>query len=141
VRAELFRPDAPDAVVAVATWDDGRSSLDVTESIEGLDRILRATPVVVPGGFPQQLGATGDTLEQPGTLGWFRAALLERAPTFGLDVRFVAADVRNGWDPAANYRTFEQQEWRIASGDPVAGASTTGPGVEDAEEVAPSVRP
>jgi len=141
VRAELFRPDAPDAVVAVATWDDGRSSLEATESIEGLDRILRATPVVVPGGFPQQLGATGDTLEQPGTLEWFRAALLERAPTFGLAVRFVAADVRNGWDPAANYRTFEQQEWRLASGEAVTGASTTGPVVEDAAGVAPSVGP
>jgi hypothetical protein len=127
VRAELFRSDAPDDVVAVATWNDGRASLEVTEPVEGLERILRATPVLVAGGFPQQIGASGDTLEQPGTLEWFRAALLERAPMLGLGVRFVAEDVRNGWDPAANYRTFEQQEWRLASRGEAADPSTTGP--------------
>jgi hypothetical protein len=30
-------------------------------------------------------------------------------------VRFVAEDVRNGWDPAANYRTFQEQARRLAS--------------------------
>jgi hypothetical protein len=28
-------------------------------------------------------------------------------------VRFVEDDIVNGWDPAANYRTFEQQERRL----------------------------
>jgi hypothetical protein len=139
VRAELYRPDAPDDVVAVATWDDGRSRAEATgEAIEGLDRLLRAIPVCVPGGASSQIGATGDTLERPGSPSWFRAALLERAPALGLAVRFVEDDVRNGWDPAANYRTFEQQEWRLAAEDPVPGGpSSTGP-IEDAARSAPA---
>ena len=122
MRAELFRSDAPDAVVAVATWDGGRTRIEATgDPVEGLDRILRPTPVVVPGGAETQLGASGDTLEQPGSPDWFRAALLDRAPALGLSVRFVEDDLRNGWDPAANYRTFEEQEWRLASEDPAPG--------------------
>ena len=128
MRAELFRPEAPDAVIAVATWDDGRASLERMEAVEGLDRLLRATPVVVTEGFPQRIGVSGESLEQPGTLEWFRAALLERAPTLGLAVRFVADDVRNGWDPAANYRTFEEQEWRLASRDPRSDSSPAATG-------------
>jgi hypothetical protein len=129
VRAELFRPDAPDDVVAVATWNEGRSHIEATgDPIEGLERLLRATPVLVVDGATSQIGASGDTLEQPGSPEWFRAALLDRAPALGLGVRFVEDDVRNGWDPAANYRTFEQQEWRLASEDPVPGGpSSTGP--------------
>jgi len=129
VRAELYRADAPDAVVAVATWDAGRASVEATgEPVDGLERLLRATPVVVHGGFPQRIGASGDTLEQPGSPEWFRAALLGRAPALGLAVRFVEDDLRNGWDPAANYRTFEQQEWRLGSRGVVPDEpQTTGP--------------
>jgi hypothetical protein len=129
VRAELYRPDAPDAIVAVATWDAGRADIQATgDPIDGLARVLRATPVLVADGATQQIGASGDTLEQPGSPEWFRTALLDRAPALGLAVRFVEDDVRNGWDPAANYRTFEQQEWRLASEDAAPGrAETTGP--------------
>jgi hypothetical protein len=129
VRAELYRPDAPDAIVAVATWDAGRANIEPTgPPIEGLERVLRATPVLVADGATQQIGASGDTLEQPGSPEWFRAALLDRAPALGLGVRFVEDDVRNGWDPAANYRTFEQQGWRLASQDAHRGGpETTGP--------------
>jgi hypothetical protein len=52
---------------------------------------------------------------QPGSLEWFRSALSTRAPSLGLAVRFVVDDVRNGWDPAANYRTFEQQVRRLSA--------------------------
>ena len=133
MRAELFRPDAPDDVVAVATWDAGRSEIRATgDAIDGLERILRATPVAVPDGASSQIGASGDTLEAPGSPEWFRAALLDRAPALGLAVRFVEDDVRNGWDPAANYRTFEQQAWRLASEDPTPGAPvSTGPVAEE----------
>jgi hypothetical protein len=116
IRAELYRPDAPDAVVAVATWSPAGPSLDVRESTaEGIDRLFRPTPVVVEDASLRQLGARGESLLQPGSLAWFRAALQTRAPELGLAVRFVAEDVRNGWDPASNYRTFEEQSARLAS--------------------------
>lgn len=126
MRAELYRPDAPDAVVAVATWHAGRASARATdESIEGLDRLLRPTPVVVHDAGPRQMGTSGELLEEPGSPDWFRAALLDRAPALGLAVRFVEDDVRNGWDPAANYRTFEEQERRLASEDAAPGERET----------------
>jgi hypothetical protein len=116
VRAELFRPESPDRVVALATWSEAGADLEILDgSADGLDRLLRKTPVVVPGGFPKQIGRQGDTVEQPGSPEWFRTALLTRAGSVGLGVRFVEDDLTNGWDPAANYRTFDQQERRLAS--------------------------
>jgi hypothetical protein len=116
VRAELFRPGSPDRVVARATWSEDGASLEIVDpSIGGLDGLLRKTPVVVPGGFPKQIGRRGDTIEQPGSPEWFRTALLTRAGSMELGVRFVEDDLTNGWDPAANYRTFEQQERRLAT--------------------------
>lgn len=114
--AELYRPDEPDAVVATAVWSAAGPSLEVRDaSTEGLDGLLRPTPVVVEDASLRRLGAHGESLLQPGSLEWFRAALRSRAPALGLAVRFVAADVRNGWDPASNYRTFEEQSARLAS--------------------------
>jgi hypothetical protein len=52
-------------------------------------------------------------LLQPGSLEWFRAALLARVPALGLSVRFVPGIVEGGWDPAAQYRTFEEQVDRL----------------------------
>jgi hypothetical protein len=119
VRAEIFRPDAPDDaddVVAVATWADGVVRLEARDaSVDGLERLLRSTAVVVPGGFPRRPGTSGDTVLQPGSPEWFREALLTRTEPLGLGVRFVAEDVTNGWDPAANYRTFAQQDRRLAA--------------------------
>jgi hypothetical protein len=114
VRAELYRPESRDRVVARAIWSSDGTELEVFDrSVDGLDGLLRATPVVVPGGFPRQPGRSGDTIEAPGSPSWFRAALLERSERLGLAVRFVEDDIVNGWDPAANYRTFEQQERRL----------------------------
>jgi hypothetical protein len=61
----------------------------------------------------RSLGTHGESLLQPGSLEWFRAALLSRALALGLGVRFVAQEVRGGWDPAANYRTFADQVSRL----------------------------
>jgi hypothetical protein len=116
IRAELYRPDAPEAVVAFATWSSAGPSLEVQDAtLQGLDRLFRATPVVIEDASLRQLGASGESLLQPGSLAWFRAALQTRAPELGLAVRFVAEDVRNGWDPASNYRTFREQSARLAS--------------------------
>jgi len=116
LRAELYRPDEPERVVAVARWSGTGASIEVLEpGVEGLDRLLRSTPVVVTDPALLPRGAHGEAVLQPGSLEWFRAALLTRAPSLGLAVRFVVADVRNGWDPAANYRTFDEQVGRLTA--------------------------
>jgi hypothetical protein len=115
LRAELYRPAEPLRVVAVARWSGSGASIEVVEPVKGLDRILRPTPVVVSDPALLPRGAHGEAVLQPGSLEWFRAALLTRAPSLGLAVRFVVDDVRNGWDPAANYRTFDEQVGRLTA--------------------------
>jgi hypothetical protein len=116
VRVELYRPDAPDAVVAVATWDGRQARLDVKEvSVPGLDRILRPTPVAIDDPALRHPGTSGPVVLQPGDLEWFRAALLTRAPQLGLAVRFVSGAVVGGFDPASQYRSFEEQVERLTS--------------------------
>ena len=116
MRAELFRPDDPNVVVAVATWSSDRTGLDVLDpSIDGLERILRATPVVVDEPSLRGPGTSGEALLEPGSLDWFREALVSRAELLGLGVRFVATEIVGGWDPAANDRTFEEQIERLSS--------------------------
>lgn len=115
MHAEVYRPDDPAAVVATARWSPEGSTLEDTGAVDGIEGILRPIPVVVsdPSLLPQ--GAHGETVLQPDSLEWFRAALLARARSLGLAVRFVSEDVRNGWDPAANYRTFAEQIERLTS--------------------------
>jgi hypothetical protein len=116
MRAELYRPDETDRVVAVARWSDSGATIDAEDPpVDGLDRLFRPTPVVVSDPSLLPRGTHGETMLQPGTLPWVRAALLSRSSALGLAVRFVAEDVRNGWDPAANYRTFAEQAKRLAS--------------------------
>jgi hypothetical protein len=117
VRAELYRPDAPEEVVAVAHWDGQAATIEgVGGGVDGLDRLFRPIPVVVDDPSLRQLGTRGESLLQPGSLEWFRGALLSRAPTLGLSVRFVPEVAPGrGWDPAADYRTFERQIERLSS--------------------------
>lgn len=116
IRAELFRPEDPETVLAIATWVDGAPNLETTNtSIGGIDALLRAMPVVVDDPSLRPLGSSGDVVLQPGSLEWFRAALSSRAPALGLSVRFVTEEIREGWDPAANYRTFAEQAKRLAT--------------------------
>jgi hypothetical protein len=118
VRAEVYRPAdpetaGPERAVAVATWTAGRPSLEVLEDVPGLDRLLRATPVVTDDPSLRPQGTSGEVVLDPGTSAWFRAALLSRAPAMGLAVRFVAERLAGGWDPAAAYATFEEQVDRL----------------------------
>jgi hypothetical protein len=116
MRAELYRPDTPEVVVAVATWKRGEAELEVLDpSVDGLDRLFRATPVVVDDASERRQGTSGEVLLDPGTLEWFRAALLTRGAELGLATRFVPGSVRGGWDPAAQYRTFSEQVERLNS--------------------------
>jgi len=115
MRAELYRPDSPEDVLAVATWEAGKGHLEVADpSVSGLEAILRPTPIVVDDPSLRRLGTHGPTLLQPGDLEWFRAALLTRAADLGLAVRFVFVRREGGWDPAAQYRTFEEQVERLS---------------------------
>jgi hypothetical protein len=116
VRAELHRPDAHDAVVAIATWDGAQARLDLKDpSVPGLDRILRTTPIVTDDPSLRHPGTSGPVVLQPGDLEWFRAALLTRAPEIGLTVRFVSDSVVGGYDPASQYRSFEEQVERLSN--------------------------
>jgi hypothetical protein len=116
VRAELYRPDAPNAVAAVATWDERQARLDVKDaSVPGLDRIFRPTPIAIDDPALRHPGTSGPVVLQPGDLEWFRAVLLTRAPELGLAVRFVSGAVVGGFDPASQYRSFEEQVERLTS--------------------------
>jgi hypothetical protein len=116
VRAEVHRPDAPDAVVAAATWDGKQARLDVMDpSVRGLDRIFRPTPIAIDDPSLRHPGTSGPVVLQPGALEWFRAALLTRAPELGLSVRFVSESVVGGFDPASQYRSFEEQVERLTN--------------------------
>lgn len=119
MRAELYRSEDPEVVVAVAVWRDGRALLEPAEGAsdgapEGLASIFRPTPVVVEDPSLRQQGTHGETVLEPGSLEWFRSALLTRVEALGLSVRFVPGVTEGGWDPAAQYRTFEQQVERLA---------------------------
>ncbi len=116
MRAELYRPAEPERVVAVATWDLHGPRLEILEGApDGLDALLRPTPVVVEDPSLRPLGTRGEVLLHPSTLEWFRAALLTRAEPLGLAVRFVAERIAGGWDPAAQYRSFEEQVERLSA--------------------------
>lgn len=117
MRAELYRLEAPEDTVAIALWDGVRASIEPAEgeALEGLDRILRPTPVMVDDPALRRQGTHGEVLLQPGTLDWFRWALLTRGRELGLGVRFVSGVREGGWDPAAQYRTFSQQVGRLGS--------------------------
>ena len=115
MRAEVYRPEDPEEIVAVASWVDGRSSIETRGSVPGLDRLLRPTPVVTDDASLRPPGTSGEVLLEPGSASWFRAALTTRAPELGLAVRFVAERITGGWDPAAAYTTFEEQVGRLSS--------------------------
>lgn len=116
MRAELYRPDSPDDVVAVATWADGRASIEVLDpSVGSLDALIRPTPMVVDDASLRQLGTHGEVLLEPGSFDWFRSALVTRGEAVGLHVRFVADEIVGGWDPAAAYRSFDEEVERLTS--------------------------
>ena len=54
---------------------------------------------------------------QPGTLEWFREVAKARATQeSGLSARFVPGVTEGGYDPAAQYRTFEESVERLTDG-------------------------
>jgi hypothetical protein len=119
MRAELYHPASgegePEEVVAVATWEDGRASIRVLDpSVSGVDAVVRPTPVVVDDAALRSQGTHGEVLLQPGDRDWFVAAVRTRAEGLGLSVRFISEVGPGGWDPASQYRRFDQQIEKLA---------------------------
>jgi hypothetical protein len=117
LRIEFHRPDAPEAVVGRATWDGRAVSVegDGPEVRTALARVFRPAPVVSDDPALRNLGARGEVVLQPGGLDWFLQAARVRGPEVGLAGRVVRPEVEGGWDPAGNYRTFDQQVERLAA--------------------------
>jgi hypothetical protein len=116
VRAELYRPDAPEEVVAVATWNGSTAGLEAgPDAPEGTGVILRPTPLVIDDPSLRAQGTHGEILLEPGSLPWFRAALQTRTEALGLAVRFVPGVREGGWDPAGLSGTFEERVDRLTS--------------------------
>ena len=116
MRVEFFSPDAPDTVVATATWTGSAAVVDARD--EEVRRVLthayRPTPVVVDDASYRQLGTSGEVVVQPGSLTWFRAATQTRATTESrLGARFVPGVREGGFDPAAQYRSFDESIDRL----------------------------
>jgi hypothetical protein len=117
VKVELHRPDEPDAVATVS-WIDGQPVIDAQDDImrATLEKVFRRTPVVIDDPSYRRMGTAGEVLIQPGDLEWFRAVAQARVPAeTGLAVRFVPGVTAGGFDPAAGYRTFEEQIERLTT--------------------------
>jgi len=116
MRAEFYRADDPETVLGTARWDGHRVTVesDQPEVRAAISRIFRPAPVVVDDPSLRSLGAGGESLLEPGSLEWFEAAAVRRAPDEGFAVRVVPEAVgHGGWDPASAYCTFRQSVYRI----------------------------
>jgi hypothetical protein len=107
MRAQFFRPDAPDQVVGTADWDGRRAEIhtDDRDVEAALTRIFRATAVALDHPDTHIAGTRGEVVAEPGDLEWFRAAARIRAQREGLAVRFVT-EKPGGWDPALDPETY-----------------------------------
>lgn len=111
MRAQFYRVDDPETVVADVSYLDGPLEVETDDdrTREAVRRIFHPSPVITddPAFLPP--GASGPAVVQPGSLPWFQAAARVRGQTEGLAVRFVPEEDRAmGWDPAGAYRTFEE---------------------------------
>jgi len=117
VDVEYYQPeDEQKLTVATASWD-GREVAITSNDDElraSLAHAFRRTPVVVDDPSLRRLGASGPSTLQPGDLEWFRAVARSRATDeSGLAARFVPGTIVGGFDPAANYRRFDEQIERL----------------------------
>ena len=119
MRVEFCAPDAPETVVATATWEAASVTIETqNDEVRGLlAHAYRPTPVVVDDASYRRLGTSGEVVLQPGSLEWFRAVTQIRAPqASGLKARFVPGVTEGGFDPASQYRSFEESMDRLAGG-------------------------
>lgn len=118
VRIDFYRAedDVDKNVIASAAWDGRRVtvSADEPELREGLEHVFRPTPIVVHDLAYLPAGASGDVTLHPGDSAWFLAvARVRAAHELDLVARAVPGVPEGGFDPASNYRTFEEQVERL----------------------------
>jgi hypothetical protein len=128
MRVEFLRGEGEErSVVGVVRWADGAVTVDADDEHVrmALQRAFRRTPVVIDDPSYRRLGTHGEVVLQPSDLEWFRAVAQSRAvEETELSARFVPDVVKGGgYDPAAGYRTFEEQIERLDTG---AGATVEG---------------
>jgi hypothetical protein len=118
MNVEFYDPqDEQKLAVGSARWDG--EQVIVTAKDPGVrDKLahgFRRAPVATEDSARRRLGTHGTVVLEPGDLEWFRAAARTRVPReTGLVARFVpGGDVIGGYDPAANYRPFDEQIERI----------------------------
>jgi hypothetical protein len=108
--------DEQKQTVATVSWN-GREVAVTAEGASARDELahaFRRTPVVVDDPSLRRAGTSGPVVLQPGDLEWFRAVARYRATEeTGLVARFVPGAVIGGFDPAAGYRTFDEQLERL----------------------------
>ena len=116
MKAEFYREDAPDDVVATAAWDGRDVAVDGEDEAVAatLTKSVRRTPIVTDDAAYRRQGTSGEVQIQPGSLEWFRAAAQVRATAeSGLLVRLVPGITEGGFDPAAGYRSFDDAVERL----------------------------
>jgi hypothetical protein len=116
MKAEFYREDAPDDVVATAAWDGRDVAVDGEDEAVAatLTKSFRRTPIVTDDAAYRRQGTSGEVQIQPGSLEWFRAAAQVRATAeSGLLVRLVPGITEGGFDPAAGYRSFDDAVERL----------------------------
>ena len=121
MRIEFVPRDGAGAAepVAAAVWRDGAPAIDAEDPQirEALDRVFRPVPVRTDDPAYRRFGTSGDSVLQPGTLEWFRAAAFARSESEGLIARVVPGVASEaGWDPASPYRSFEDSVERFERG-------------------------
>lgn len=98
--------------VATVLWDGREVTITADDDAirEKLAHAFRRLPIAVDDASFRRLGTAGPVVIQPGSLEWFRAVARYRATEgSGLAARFVVTDIVSGYDPAANYRPFDEQ--------------------------------
>jgi hypothetical protein len=124
MEVEFLRADGEErTVVGTVRWHLGTVTVDAEDDQvrDRLARAFRRAPAVIDDASYRRLGTRGEVVVQPGNLDWFRAVALTRAvEETGLTPRFVPGVTAGGYDPAAGYRTFEEQVERL---DARAGAT------------------
>jgi hypothetical protein len=122
MNVEYYDPeDEQKLAVASARWDGEQVTITAEDPAvrDTLARGFRRAPVAVEDPARRRLGTHGTVVLQPGDLEWFRAAAQTRVPNeTGLAARFVpGGDVIGGYDPAAGYRSFDEQVERLDARD------------------------
>jgi hypothetical protein len=117
VNVEYYNPDDEQKLTVATAYWDGREVTVTAEDATVRDSLagaFRRSPVVIDDPSLRRLGTHGPSTLQPGDLEWFRAVARYRATDeSGLMARFVPGAIVGGFDPAANYRRFEDQIERL----------------------------